>query len=59
MATYRLKLCPFCGSSKLSIDKISVEDREGHPMAVRCQHCGAVGPFAYCKRVWICGIQEC
>lgn len=40
--------CPFCGSSSPETElQIGTPDREGVPVNVICQHCGACGPWVY------------
>lgn len=58
--------CPFCGSTEHSVQQIDCEDREGVPMRIVCDECGAAGPWdyvrdgntnaiykAWCERVWL------
>jgi len=45
-----IKPCPFCGGSKLEI-AIGTTDREGCPVSVVCDDCGAQGPWNYTRKI--------
>lgn len=42
----KLKECPFCGSLELRAGH-GTKDREGWPVYVYCEECGARGPWVY------------
>lgn len=42
--------CPFCGGTDVSL-RSGTEDREGIPVSIVCETCGAVGPWGYCPPI--------
>ena len=48
-----IKPCPFCGNAKVEIVVIDGEDREGTPVAIRCDSCGARGPWIYVGKYFL------
>lgn len=45
----KLRECPFCGSQNDFGIGRTTEDREGFPVYVYCESCGAQGPWKYTR----------
>lgn len=41
-----MKACPFCGHDELDFGRV-MPDREGVPVFICCETCGAQGPLEY------------
>jgi hypothetical protein len=45
-----MKPCPFCGEIKELGSQYGTPDREGTPVNIGCDRCGASGPWRYMSR---------